>query len=195
MFNIIKEWIPEESHILDLGCGDGSMLADLKNELNINGLGVDIEEKNIQLSLEKGLSVIEQDIDLGLENFKNKSFDVVLMSQSFQTLKKPETALNEIIRIGNESIVSIPNFANLRCRIQLFITGKMPISSALPHDWHSTPNLHLCSLKDFEELCTNANITIAERKLIKNSGKSTILTRSFPNLFAEIAVYKIFKKS
>tara|TARA_B110000483_G_C18205136_1_gene547187 strand:- start:937 stop:1524 length:588 start_codon:yes stop_codon:yes gene_type:complete len=195
MFNIIKEWIPEGSHVLDLGCGDGTVLANLKKELNVNGIGVDFEEKNIQLSLAKGLNVIEQDIDLGLENFENKSFDVVLMSESFQTLKKPEIALNEIIRIGNESIVSIPNFANLRCRIQLFITGKMPISSALPHDWHSTPNLHLCSLKDFEELCSKSDITIIEKKLIKSSGVTTFLTRSFPNLFAEIAVYKIYKKS
>jgi methionine biosynthesis protein MetW len=195
MFNIIKEWIPEGSHVLDLGCGDGTVLANLKKELNVNGIGVDFEEKNIQLSLAKGLNVIEQDIDLGLENFENKSFDVVLMSESFQTLKKPEIALNEIIRIGNESIVSIPNFANLRCRIQLFITGKMPISSALPHDWHSTPNLHLCSLKDFEELCSKSDITIIEKKLIKSSGETTFLTRSFPNLFAEIAVYKIYKKS
>jgi methionine biosynthesis protein MetW len=195
MFNIIKEWIPEGSHVLDLGCGDGTVLANLKKELNVNGIGVDFEEKNIQLSLAKGLNVIEQDIDLGLENFENKSFDVVLMSESFQTLKKPEIALNEIIRIGNESIVSIPNFANLRCRIQLFITGKMPISSALPHDWHSTPNLHLCSLKDFEELCSKSDITIIEKKLIKSSGETTFLTRSFPNLFAEIGVYKIYKKS
>lgn len=195
MFNIIKKWIPEESRVLDLGCGDGTMLAELKKELNVDGLGIDIEDKNIQLSLEKGLNVIEQDIDKGLNNFGDKSFDIILMSQSFQTLKKPEIALEEIVRIGDECIVSIPNFANLRCRVQLFVTGKMPVSSALPHDWFSTPNLHLCSLKDFEDLCSNANLTIAKRKLINNSGKSTFLSKLMPNLFAEIAIYKIFKKS
>ena len=195
MFKIINKWVPINSHILDLGCGDGSMLFDLKKELNVNGLGVDISEENIQLSLAKGLNVIEQDIDQGLSNFKDQSFDLVLMSQSIQALKRPDLALTEIIRIGKECIVSIPNFANLRCRFQLFITGKMPISSALPHSWYSTPNLHLCSLKDFETLCMDLNITISEKKLIKASGKSTFLSKFLPNLFAEIAVYKLQKKS
>jgi methionine biosynthesis protein MetW len=195
MFKIINKWVPINSHILDLGCGDGSMLFDLKKELNVNGLGVDISEENIQLSLAKGLNVIEQDIDQGLSNFKDQSFDLVLMSQSIQALKRPDLALTEIIRIGKECIVSIPNFANLRCRFQLFITGKMPISSALPHSWYSTPNLHLCSLKDFETLCMDLNITISEKKLIKASGKSTFLSKFLPNLFAEVAVYKLQKKS
>ena len=195
MFKIINKWVPINSHILDLGCGDGSMLLDLKKELNVNGLGVDISEDNIQLSLAKGLNVIEQDIDQGLSNFKDQSFDLVLMSQSIQALKRPDLALTEIIRIGKECIVSIPNFANLRCRFQLLITGKMPISSALPHSWYSTPNLHLCSLKDFETLCMDLNITISEKKLIKASGKSTFFSKLLPNLFAEVAVYKLQKKS
>ena len=185
----------KNSHILDLGCGDGSMLLELKKELNINGLGVDISEKNIQLSLSKGLNVIEQDIDQGLSNFGDQSFDLVLMSQSIQALKRPDLALSEIIRIGKECIVSIPNFANFKCRLQLFLTGKMPVSSALPHSWYSTPNLHLCSLKDFESLCEGSNIKISEKKLIKASGENTFLSNFFPNLFAEIAIYKLEKKS
>ena len=185
MYKIVKKWIPENSHILDLGCGDGSMLLELKKELNINGLGVDISEKNIQLSLSKGLNVIEQDIDQGLSNFGDQSFDLVLMSQSIQALKRPDLALSEII----------PNFANFKCRLQLFLTGKMPVSSALPHSWYSTPNLHLCSLKDFESLCEGSNIKISEKKLIKASGENTFLSNFFPNLFAEIAIYKLEKKS
>ena len=195
MYKIISKWIPKNSHILDLGCGDGSMLYELKKELNVNGLGVEISEENIQLSLAKSLNVIEQDIDQGLSNFEDQSFDLVLMSQSIQALKRPDLALSEIIRIGKECIVSIPNFANLKCRLQLFITGKMPVSSALPHSWYSTPNLHLCSLKDFETLCLDSNISISEKKLIKVSGHSTFLSNLFPNLFAEIAVYKLKKKS
>ena len=171
------------------------MLYELKKELNVNGLGVDISEENIQLSLAKSLNVIEQDIDQGLSNFEDQSFDLVLMSQSIQALKRPDLALSEIIRIGKECIVSIPNFANLKCRLQLFITGKMPVSSALPHSWYSTPNLHLCSLKDFETLCSDSKIAISEKKLIKASGESTFLSNLFPNLFAEIAVYKLEKKS
>ena len=195
MYKIISKWIPKNSHILDLGCGDGSMLYELKKELNVNGLGVEISEENIQLSLAKSLNVIEQDIDQGLSNFEDQSFDLVLMSQSIQALKRPDLALSEIVRIGKECIVSIPNFANLKCRLQLFITGKMPVSSALPHSWYSTPNLHLCSLKDFETLCLDSNISISEKKLIKVSGNSTFLSNLFPNLFAEIAVYKLKKKS
>ena len=118
MNNILNAWIPKNSEVLDLGCGDGSLLASLKNKLNVSGYGVDISEKKIQLS-SKGLNVIEQDIDEGLDNFKDASFDIVIMSQSIQALKRPENALKEIVRIGKECIVSIPNFANLKCRVQL----------------------------------------------------------------------------
>ena len=194
MNDVLKSWIPKNSEVLDLGCGDGSLLASLKNDLDISGYGVDISEKNIELSLGKGLNVIEQDIDAGLDNFMNSSFDVVIMSQSIQALKKPENALKEIVRIGSECIVSIPNFANLKCRIQLALTGKMPVSKALPHEWYSTPNLHLCSLKDFESLCEKLNIQVIERKLIRNDGKHSIFMKLFPNLFTEVALYKLKQK-
>tara|TARA_E500000075_G_C6984201_1_gene318702 strand:- start:92 stop:679 length:588 start_codon:yes stop_codon:yes gene_type:complete len=194
MNDILKSWIPKNSEVLDLGCGDGSLLASLKDDLDISGYGVDISEKNIELSLSKGLNVIEQDIDAGLDNFMNSSFDIVIMSQSIQALKKPENALKEIVRIGSECIVSIPNFANLKCRIQLALTGKMPVSKALPHEWYSTPNLHLCSLKDFESLCEKLNIQVIERKLIRNDGKHSIFMKFFPNLFTEVALYKLKQK-
>jgi len=191
MNSILNAWIPKNSEVLDLGCGDGSLLASLKNKLNVSGYGVDISEKKIQLSLSKGLNVIEQDIDEGLDNFKDASFDIVIMSQSIQALKKPENALKEIVRIGKECIVSIPNFANLKCRTQLALTGKMPVSNALPYDWYSTPNLHLCSLKDFESLCKKLNIRVIERKLSDSNGRSSFLMKTFPNLFTEVALYKL----
>ena len=191
MNSILNAWIPKNSEVLDLGCGDGSLLASLKNKLNVSGYGVDISEKKIQLSLSKGLNVIEQDIDEGLDNFKDASFDIVIMSQSIQALKKPENALKEIVRIGKECIVSIPNFANLKCRVQLALTGKMPVSNALPYDWYSTPNLHLCSLIDFESLCKKLNIRVIERKLSDSNGRSSFLMKTFPNLFTEVALYKL----
>lgn len=191
MNSILNAWIPKNSEVLDLGCGDGSLLASLKNKLNVSGYGVDISEKKIQLSLSKGLNVIEQDIDEGLDNFKDASFDIVIMSQSIQALKKPENALKEIVRIGKECIVSIPNFANLKCRTQLALTGKMPVSNALPYDWYSTPNLHLCSLKDFESLCKKLNIRVIDRKLSDSNGRSSFLMKTFPNLFTEVALYKL----
>jgi methionine biosynthesis protein MetW len=190
----INDWISRDSKVLDLGCGDGSLLNDLRIEKSASGLGIEIDAEKIKSCLEKGISVIEQDIDSGLENFGNQSFDYVVMSQSIQALKKPEVALEEIVRIGKECIVSIPNFANIKCRLQLFFKGQMPVSGALPHDWYSTPNLHLCSLEDFEELCKQSNIKIVERKLSKINGEESFLMKLLPNLFSEVALYKLVKE-
>ena len=191
----INDWISRDSKVLDLGCGDGSLLNDLRKEKSASGLGIEIDAEKIKSCLKKGISVIEQDIDSGLENFGNQSFDYVVMSQSIQALKKPEVALEEIVRIGKECIVSIPNFANIKCRLQLFFKGQMPVSGALPHDWYSTPNLHLCSLEDFEELCKQSNIKIVERKLSKINGEESILMKLLPNLFSEVALYKLVKEN
>ena len=191
----INDWISRDSKVLDLGCGDGSLLNDLRKEKSVTGLGIEIDAEKIKSCLKKGISVIEQDIDSGLENFGNQSFDYVVMSQSMQALKKPEVALEEIVRIGKECIVSIPNFANIKCRLQLFFKGQMPVSNALPHDWYSTPNLHLCSLEDFEELCKKSNIKIVERKLSKINGEESILMKLLPNLFSEVALYKLVKET
>ena len=191
----INDWISRDSKVLDLGCGDGSLLNDLRKEKSTSGLGIEIDAEKIKSCLKKGISVIEQDIDSGLENFGNQSFDYVVMSQSIQALKKPEVALEEIVRIGKECIVSIPNFANSKCRLQLFFKGQMPVSSALPHDWYSTPNLHLCSLEDFEKLCKKSNIKIVERKLSKINGEESILMKLLPNLFSEVALYKLVKET
>jgi methionine biosynthesis protein MetW len=191
----INDWISRESKVLDLGCGDGSLLNDLRKEKSASGLGIEIDAEKIKSCLKKGISVIEQDIDSGLENFGNQSFDYVVMSQSIQALKKPEVALEEIVRIGKECIVSIPNFANIKCRLQLFFKGQMPVSTALPHDWYSTPNLHLCSLEDFEELCKKSHIKIVERKLSKINGEESVLMKLLPNLFSEVALYKLVKEN
>ena len=191
----INDWISRDSKVLDLGCGDGSLLNDLRKEKSASGLGIEIDAEKIKSCLRKGISVIEQDIDSGLENFGNQSFDYVVMSQSIQALKKPEVALEEIVRIGKECIVSIPNFANIKCRLQLFFKGQMPVSSALPYDWYSTPNLHLCSLEDFEELCKKSNIKIVERKLSKINGEESVLMKLLPNLFSEVALYKLVKEN
>ena len=191
----INDWISRDSKVLDLGCGDGSLLNDLRKEKSASGLGIEIDAEKIKSCLKKGISVIEQDIDSGLENFGDQSFHYVVMSQSIQALKKPEVALEEIVRIGNECIVSIPNFANIKCRLQLFFKGQMPVSSALPHDWYSTPNLHLCSLEDFEKLCKKSNIKIVERKLSKINGEDSILMKLLPNLFSEVALYKLVKEN
>ncbi|MEL0242834.1 MAG: methionine biosynthesis protein MetW, partial [Gammaproteobacteria bacterium] len=190
MNKLIGNFIQSNARVLDLGCGDGSLLAFLKKNNQVKGLGLEIDHKKIQECLQKDVSVIDQDIDSGLSNFQDQSFDAVIMSQSIQALRKPEVALEEITRIGKEAIISIPNFANWRCRLQLIFGGTMPISSALPHDWYSTPNIHLCSLKDFERLCVDHGADILDRRLLSFNGEERSFMKAAPNLLTEIALYR-----
>ena len=183
MNKLIGKFINTNDRVLDLGCGDGSLLAFLKENNQVKGLGLEIDHQKIQKCLQKDVSVIDQDIDSGLSNFRDQSFDAVIMSQSIQALRKPEVALEEIIRIGQEAIISIPNFANWRCRLQLIFGGTMPVSSALPHDWYSTPNIHLCSLKDFEKLCVDHGADILDRQLLSFDGEEqSFMTVSYTHL-------------
>ena len=191
MNKLIGNFIESNARVLDLGCGDGSLLAFLKKNNQVKGLGLEIDHQKIQKCLQKDVSVIDQDIDSGLSNFRDQSFDAVIMSQSIQALRKPEVALEEIIRIGKEAIISIPNFANWRCRLQLIFGGKMPISSALPHDWYSTPNIHLCSLKDFERLCIDHGADILDKRLLSFNGEEQSFMKTAPNLLTEIALYRV----
>ena len=191
MNKLIGKFINTNDRVLDLGCGDGSLLAFLKENNQVKGLGLEIDHQKIQKCLQKDVSVIDQDIDSGLSNFQDQSFDAVIMSQSIQALRKPEVALEEIIRIGKEAIISIPNFANWRCRLQLIFGGTMPVSSALPHDWYSTPNIHLCSLKDFEKLCVDHGADILDRQLLSFDGEEKSFMKVAPNLLTEIALYRV----
>ena len=188
---IINNWVSEHSAVLDLGCGRGEILSDLISSKNIKATGVEIDSLNINESIKNGINVIEQNIDEGLENFIDKSFDVVIMSQTIQVLKEPKKALTEITRIGNECIVTIPNFGHWRTRLSLLMTGKMPITDPLPENWFDTPNIHLCTLKDFELLCEETSIQIIEKISFNSSGSSNVLTRFWPNLFGASAIYKI----
>ena len=191
MNKLIGNFIQSNARVLDLGCGDGSLLAFLKKNNQVKGLGLEIDHQKIQKCLQKDVSVIDQDIDSGLSNFQDQSFDAVIMSQSIQALRKPEVALEEIIRIGKEAIISIPNFANWRCRLQLIFGGTMPVSSALPYDWYSTPNIHLCSLKDFEKLCIDHGADILDRQLLSFDGEEQSFMKVAPNLLTEIALYRV----
>ena len=147
---VIKNWIDKESQVLDLGCGDGNILNILTKELGVTALGVEINQENLNECINLGLNVIQQNIDEGLSNFSNKSFDVVIMSQTIQVLKEPKQALLEVTRIGKESIVTIPNFGHWATRLNLLLSGRMPVTGALPNNWYDTENIHLCTIKDFE---------------------------------------------
>ena len=190
---ILKQWIQPQARVLDLGCGDGALLDDLVNEKNISGLGIEIDADNITGCIGKGLSVIEQDIDNGLSNFSDNSFDTVIMSQTIQVLKEPKKALLEVTRIGTESIVTIPNFGFWTTRFKLLFLGKMPVTNDLPSSWFETENIHLCTIKDFESLCNELSINIEEKRFFNPSGKENFLINFLPNLFASSAIYKISK--
>ena len=190
---VIKNWIDKEAQVLDLGCGDGKILNTLTKELGVTALGVEINQENLNECINLGLNVIQQNIDEGLSNFSNKSFDVVIMSQTIQVLKEPKQALLEVTRIGKESIVTIPNFGHWTTRLNLLLSGRMPITGALPNNWHDTENIHLCTIKDFEVLCSECGIDILEKRFFNVSGKEKGLIQIIPNAFAETAIYKISK--
>ena len=191
--SVIEKWVEVRSKVLDLGCGNGNILSELQKTKDINGLGVEIEEKNIEECLLQNINVIEQNIDDGLINFSNDSFDVVILSQTIQVLKNPNTALEEITRIGKTCIVTIPNFGHWRSRLSLLLNGRMPVTSPLPESWHATPNIHLCTLKDFEMLCSELLITIEERVTVNSNNQSKWYLDIWPNLFSASAIYKISK--
>ena len=191
--SVIEKWVEVRSKVLDLGCGNGNILSELQKTKDVIGLGVEIEEKNIEECLLQNINVIEQNIDDGLINFSNDSFDVVILSQTIQVLKNPNTALEEITRIGETCIVTIPNFGHWRSRLSLLLDGRMPVTSPLPESWHATPNIHLCTLKDFEMLCSELLITIEERVTVNSNNENKWYLNIWPNLFSASAIYKISK--
>jgi len=190
---VIKNWIDKESEVLDLGCGDGEIMNILSKEWGSTVLGVEINQDDINKCIQSGLNVIHQNIDEGLGNFSDNSFDMVIMSQTIQVLKEPKKALQEVTRIGNESIVTIPNFGYWTTRINLLLSGKMPVTGTLPNTWHDTDNIHLCTIKDFENLCSECRINIREKCFFNKFGKESVFAKVMPNLFATTAMYKISK--
>ena len=190
---VIRNWVKKDSDILNLGCGKGEILKYLSEKLNTSSLGIEIDQSNINNCIQSGLNVVQQNIDEGLDNFKDESFDTVIMSQTIQVLKEPKKALLEVTRIGRESIVTIPNFGHWSTRINLLLSGKMPVTSSLPDKWHNTPNIHLCTISDFELLCEDCGINIIEKRFFSNVGNENVLTAFLPNIFASTAMYKISK--
>lgn len=189
--DIIAEWIPEGSRVLDLGCGDGELLAQLKGQRHAYGLGVEIEEDRIIECVRKGVPVVQKNLDTGLGNFRDQSFDMVLMTQSLQQMKAPDRTLREMLRIGREAIVTFPNFGHWSTRRYLSFQGRMPMSNVLPYKWYDTPNIHLCTFKDFEQLCADLNFRIKRRTVTDHQHRSRKLINLMPNFLGEVAIYHI----
>ena len=189
--DVIENWVSSGSRILDLGCGDGSILEALKLNKSIDGYGVEIDKENILACIEKGIDVIEQNIDEGLSNFQDKSFDTVLVSQTIQVLKNPKLALEEITRIGHQSLIVIPNFGHWRSRLTVFLGGKMPVTETLPDKWYETQNIHLCTVADFENLCLELDIVIEEKKILNAKGEVSSISSSWSNLLSSAVIYRL----
>ncbi len=188
---IIQQWIPANSRVLDLGCGNGELLSWLQNNRNVSGYGLEIDPDNIAACVEKGVNVIEQDLDLGLGNFASNSFDVVVMTQALQVVHYPDKILQEMLRVGRTCIITFPNFGHWRCRWYLAHKGHMPVSDFLPYTWYNTPNIHFCTFADFEALCHGMQMTVLDRLAVDRHHRHNIGNRIWPNLLGEIGIYRV----
>jgi methionine biosynthesis protein MetW len=189
--DIIQQWITPGSRVLDLGCGDGSLLEFLKKHKNVSETGLEIAESNITQCLAKGVNVIEQDMNISLRNFKDKSFDTVLLTQTLQAVSYPDLIIDEMLRIGKNCIVTFPNFGNWRSRLYLLTKGRMPVSNFMPYQWYNTPNIHFCTVRDFDVLCKEKNIKVITRTVVDHLHQGSWMIKAWPNLLGETAIYHI----
>jgi methionine biosynthesis protein MetW len=184
-FAAIAAWIPQGSSVLDLGCGDGSLLRYLRETREVRGYGVEISDANIAACIVNNVNVIQSDLESGIADFEDQSFDFVILSQTLQATRHTEALMREIIRVGREGIISFPNFGYWRNRLQVML-GNMPVSDELPYQWYDTPNVHLCTLDDFEILCSHLQIRILGRHVMANGSDVLVM----PNLLGSTAVYR-----
>lgn len=184
-FAAIASWIKSGSSVLDLGCGDGSLLKYLSQERNALGYGVEIDDANILACVKNNINVIQSDLEGGLSVFESRAFDYVILSQTLQTIRHTENIIAEMLRVGHEGIVTFPNFGYWRNRWQV-VMGTMPKSKELPYDWYDTPNVHLCTIHDFEKFCQQHQIRILERVIINDGTHITFL----PNVLGSLAVFR-----
>jgi len=186
-YEVIESLIEPGSSVLDIGCGDGALLANLIEDKNINGEGIELQEDLVLDCVKRGLPIIQHDIEEGLENYSDNSYDYVILSQTLQTVKNTEKVLSELMRVGKKVIVSFPNFAHWRCRLQLLLEGKAPVTKQLPYKWYNSANIHCLSLKDFEEFCKKLNVRIEKKIPLTKASLGPVKFAS--NLLAEQVIY------
>ena len=194
-YKIIADIITENTRVLDVGCDDGSLMEFLKEKKNVDIRGIEISKEKVQICISKGLTVIEGDAEFDLKQFPDKSFDYVVLGQTLQAFINPEIVIKELLRVGSKAIVTIPNFGHWKVRINLLIQGTMPVTKTLPNDWYNTPNIHMCTIKDFFKFSKIMNFKIFKSFALKNKNVSTINSSnlSFKNLFCELGIFLIEK--
>ena len=192
-FKVIADLLPNNTRVLDIGCGDGSLMSLLNEEKHIEVRGLELNQENVQECIHKGLPVIQGNAETELHQFPDKSFDYVVLSQTLQAFYEPEKVLRNLLRIGKSVVISIPNFGFWKVRIKLLFFGKMPVTKTLPHTWYNTPNLHMCTIKDLFNFCDEKKINI--KKVVGvNENKTSIIKRSnleIKNLFSKVGIFLI----
>jgi methionine biosynthesis protein MetW len=186
---VISSWISSGAFVLDLGCGDGELLSLLIRNKQVRVQGVEISELAIRNCVATGLNVFQQDIDTGLTDFADKSFDFVILNQTLQQVKKPDFVIKEALRVGKKVIIGFPNFCFITDRFQIFFRGKVPVSASLPYEWYDTPNLHFLSIADFKEYCKKNLITVESSTFLSKNIKVKFL----PNLLGEVGLFLVSK--
>ncbi len=194
-YKIIADIIAENSRVLDVGCDDGSLMEFLKKEKNVDIRGIEISKEKVQTCISKGLTVIEGDAEFDLKQFPDKSFDYVVLGQTLQAFINPEIVIKELLRVGNKAILTIPNFGHWKVRLNLLLQGTMPVTKTLPNEWYNTPNIHMCTIKDFFKFSKTINFKIFKSLALMNKNVSTINNSNlyFKNLFCELGIFLIEK--
>jgi methionine biosynthesis protein MetW len=187
----IADWVTQGARVLDLGCGDGELLAHLGRVRGATGYGVEIESSGVRASIAMGINVIQRDLEGGLDEFGDDTFDFVILSQTLQAMKNVDRILREMLRVGREGIITFPNFGYWKHRIQIGLNGRMPVSRSLPYQWYDTPNIHLCTLKDFAALCTQCGGEILEQRVLQDGHEVSWL----PNLRGSVGVFRFRRAS
>ena len=194
-YKLILEMVETNSRVLDVGCDDGTLMEFLKQNKSVNIRGIEISKEKVQTCISKGLTVIEGNAEFDLKQFPNKSFDYVVLGQTLQAFVNPELVINELLRVGKKAIVTIPNFGHWKVRLNLMIKGTMPVTKTLPNEWYNTPNIHMCTIKDFFKFSETIDFKIFKslaliNKNVSNINNSNLFTK---NLFSELGIFLIEK--